>query len=75
MPRIVNSLEAIMTKSRKLDPDDFSDEDTPKVPEGLDLRALGPSDSSAAGKEDIRDANDIAPDRIVGARGGRCERS
>ena len=55
-----------MTKSRKLDPDDFSDEDTPKVPEGLDLRALGPSDSSAAGKEDIRDANDIAPDRIVG---------
>lgn len=42
-----------MNDRNRLDPEDPLDPDTPKVPQGQDVRSLGPSDSSDTGADMI----------------------
>src|SRR3954471_11357155 len=46
-------LEDGMNDRSRLDPDDLTIEDTPKVPKGQDVRSLGPGDSSDTGADMI----------------------
>jgi hypothetical protein len=45
--------EDAVTQQSNLDPDDLPGQDTPKQPEGHDIRSLGPSDSSDTGADMI----------------------